>query len=223
MSIARHCLAPLLLASPAPLLSQSATLTVKDGRALVIGGETELAQGYDTTDITPANIVDEFSRLCMPDPQNAGSRAGASPFSLTREDAVFPTSGNLGEAKIERWTGKQATLFIWAGDEKGLKGRPIAMPSRGATTTGPYGPFKAFGAQCNLVFNLPDFAAAIAVTELLTAKLGTPGKLVVKNAFADGYWLAGDLRVNVNVPSERQYPQPVHLSVQSVPAGAQNK
>ena len=223
MSIARFFLAPLLLVSHAPLFSQSATLTVKDGRALVIGGETELAQGFDATGLTPANVVDEFTRLCLPDPQNAGSRAEQSPFSLKRDDTVFPALGKVGEAKIERWIGKYAALFVWTGDETGLKGRPIAMPSRGATTTGPYGPFKAFGAQCNLVINFPDFAAAKAVTELLTAKLGAPGKLVVKNTFADGYWMAGDLRVNVNVPSERQYPQPVHLSVQFIPAGAQKK
>lgn len=223
MTIARSILAPLLVVSYSPLFSQSATLTVKDGRALVIGGETELAQGLDATDLTPAKVVDEFTRLCMPDPQNAGSRVETSPFSLTRDDTVFPAWGKVGEAKIERWAGKGAALFIWTGDETGLKGRPIAMPSRGATTTGPYGPFKAFSAQCNLVINLPDFAAATAVTELLTTKLGAPGKLVVKNTFADGYWMAGDLRVNVNVPSDRQYPQPVHLSVQSIPAGAQKK
>jgi hypothetical protein len=169
VSIAPYFWAPLLLASHTPLLSQSATLTVKDGRALVIGGETELAQGIDATDLTPAKVVDEFARLCLPDPQNAGARVQPSPFSLTRDDTVFPAMGKVGEAKIERWISNQAALFVWAGDETGLKGRPIAMPSRGATTTGPYGPFKAFGAQCNLVINLPDFAAATAVTELLTA------------------------------------------------------
>ncbi|MGC1470083.1 MAG: hypothetical protein WA793_11945 [Sphingorhabdus sp.] len=223
MSVARLFLVSLLLASYSPLLAQSATLTVKDGRALVIGGETELAQGLDTTDLSPAKVVDEFTRLCMPEPQNAGSRVDASPFKFVRDDTIFPALGKTGEARIERWAGKGAALFMWAGDETGLKGRPIAMPSRGATTTGPYGPFKAFGAQCNLVINLPDFAAAAVVTELLTVKLGAPRKLVVKNTFADGHWIAGDLRVNVNVPSETQYPQPIHLSVQSIPVGAQKK
>lgn len=223
MIIARYFWAPILLVSHAPLFSQSATLTVKDGRALVIGGETEIAQGIETIKLTPAQVVDEFTKICMPDPQNAGSRVAASQISLKRDDVVFPALGKAGEAKIERWIGDQASLFIWSGDEAGLKGRFIAMPSRGAVTTGPYGPFKAFGSQCNLVINLPDFAAATTVTELLTAKLGAPGKLVVKNTFADGYWVTGDLRVNINVPSERQYPQPIHLSVQSIPAGAQSK
>jgi hypothetical protein len=223
MTVGRRLLTPLLLVSYSPLLAQSATLTVKDGRALVIGGETELAQGFDTASVSPTQIVDEFMRLCMPDPQNAGTKADSSSFSFTRNDVVFPASGKMAQVKIERWASKQAYLFIWSGDEAGLKGRPIAMPSRGGTTTGPYGPFKAFGAQCNLVANLPDFAAATAVTQQLTAKLGAPAKLVVKNTFADGYWMAGDLRVNVNAPSQSQYPQPVHLSVQSIPVGAQKK
>jgi hypothetical protein len=221
--VTRSLLAVLLLIPHAPLLAQSATLTVKDGRPLVVGGETSLAEGLGVTDLTPAEVVEGFVRLCIPDPQNAGSRAKASPFSIARNDSVFSATGKVSEAKIERWAGKNAALFVWAGDEAGLKGRSIAMPSRGATTTGPYGPFKAFGNQCNLVINMSDFGVTTTLIQLLTAKLGAPGKLVVKNTFADGYWISGDLRVNINVPSTGGGPQPVHLSVQSIPAGAKKK
>jgi len=223
MSIPRFLLIPILLAAHAPVFSQSATLTVKDGRPLVIGGETELAQGIEQTDLTPVNVVDEFTRICTPDPKSASERIEPSLFALKRDDTLFPAFGKVVEAKIERWIGAKAALFVWTGDETGLKGRAIAMPSRGGYTIGPYGPFKAFGTQCNLVINLPDFAAAVTITELLTAKFGAPGKLVVKKTFADGYWTAGDLRININVPSEKQYPQPLHLSVQLIPSGVSKK
>ncbi len=220
MKVSLAVAATLLLMPQAKLFAQSATLTVKDGRALVIGGETSLGEGLDATDLAPASVVEEFTRLCIPDPQSAGSRANTSPFSLKRDNAVFPASGKIGEANIARWTSKNASLFLWAGDDSGLKGRPIAMPSRAATTVGPYGPFRAFGEQCNLVIKISDLSQALVITELLTVQLGAPGKLVVKNTFADGYWITRDLRVNINIPTTRDGPQPVHLSVQLIPAGA---
>ena len=207
-----------LVACPAVAMAQTATFTVKDGRALVLGGETELGVALSQTSLSPAALADAFEKLCLPDPANAGARATASPFGLRSSEAVLPALGKLPETRIPVWTGTSATLTVWAGGDETWKGRPIAMPSRAMATTGPYGPFKAFGAQCNLVVMVADFGAARAVADAITTKHGPPGKLVVKNTFADGFWQAGDVRININVPTTRVGPQPIHISAQVIPA-----
>jgi hypothetical protein len=203
---------------PAVAIAQTATFTVKDGRALVLGGETELGVALSQTSLGPAALADAFDKLCLPDPANAAGRASDSPFTFRSSEAVLPAQGKLPETRIPVWTGASATLTVWNGDDEAWKGRPIAMPSRAYATTGPYGPFKAFGPQCNLVVMVADFGAAKAVADALTVKYGAPGKLVVKNTFTDGFWQTGDLRINMNVPTTRVGPQPIHLSAQVIPA-----
>lgn len=214
---ARTALGCALLAAPLAVNAQAVTFTVKDGRALLVGGETELGTALSSTNLDAANLVEAFDELCLPDPGGAGSRAGVSTFGLSPSETILPAAGKTGEARIEQWRSKSATLTVWTGDEANLKGRSIAMPSRATTTTGSYGPFKAFGTQCNLVTKVADFAAAKSVTEALTARYGAPAKLVVKNTFADGYWVAGNMRINVNVPTIRAGAQPLHLSAQALP------
>ena len=197
--------------------AQSVTLTVKDGRALVVGGETLLGANLAATDLDGAAIVAEFGRLCA-DPATVGDRVAASPLGLSDADAVFPAEGKQGEARVKQWRGPAAAVSAWTGDDANLKNRAIAMPSRGAVATGPYGPFRASGKQCNLVFSVRDFASVAPLIEALRATYGEPGKLVAKNTFADGYWAASPggapARVNLNAPTTRNGPQPVHLSMQ---------
>lgn len=206
------------VAGPAVAVAQTATFTVKDGRALVLGGETELGVALSQTDLDSVALAEAFDSLCLPDPANAGGRAMDSSLGLRSAEAVIPAQGKLPETRIPVWTGQSATLTVWNAGDEAWKGRPIAMPSRAGVTTGPYGPFKAFGAQCNLVVMVADFGAAKAVADALSAKYGAPGKLVVKNTFADGFWQTGDLRININVPTSRVGPQPIHLSAQVIPA-----
>ena len=207
-----------LIGIPSLATAQTATFTVKDGRALVLGGETELGGALSPTDMDAVALVDAFDKICLPDPASAASRAAGSSLLLQPSEALLMAEGKLPEVRVPVWTSPDATLTLWDGQDTAWKGRAIAMPSRGATTTGPYGPFKASGVQCNLVVKVTDFAAAKAVTDALGAKYGEPGKLVLKNNFADGYWQAGDVRVNVNVPIVRQGPQPIHISAQVSPA-----
>jgi hypothetical protein len=147
-----------------------------------------------------------------------------SPLGLTASDAVFPAAGKNPQRLVSQWRGPSGILSTWSGDHGGLKGRPIAITSRGYSTTGPYGPFKAEGVQCNLVVALPGFASVQALTDALTAAFGAPGKLVAKKNFADGHWNAGDaaqpIRINFTAPSERGVSQPVHLSAQILTKGS---
>jgi hypothetical protein len=202
----------------APAFAQSVTLTVDDGRALIVGGEQELGAGLGTSSLDGAAIVAEFRRLCLPDPASAAARVEGSPLQLSADEAVFPASGKQAEARVQQWRSDSATLSVWTGEDANLKGRPIAMPSRGAVTTGPYGPFRADGAQCNMVVSISDFAGVASITDALTSAFGAPGKLVAKKTFADGYWTVAEgadaVRININAPSTRSGPQPVHLSAQ---------
>lgn len=204
--------------SASPAVAENVTLTVKDGRALVVGDSQELGDGLSFLDLTPAEIVTEFRRLCLPDPSGASERVETSSLVVSSNDAVFKPRGKQGEARVKRWSGTSAELSIWSGDGDNLKNRPIAMPSRGATTTGPYGPFKAFGDQCNLVVKLTNFSSVAPLTDELTKAFGEPGKLVLKKTFADGHWWIADSdkpwRINLNTPTTRYGAQPVHLSVQ---------
>ncbi len=198
--------------------AQSVTLTVDDGRALVVGGAQSLGDGLRPTTLDGGAIVSEFRRLCLPDPAGASARVEGSPLALAAADAVFPPSGKQAEARVSQWQAESAALSVWVGDDVNLKGRPIAMPSRGAVTTGPYGPFRADGVQCNLVVAIGGFGDVVAITDALTAAFGAPAKLVAKSSFADGHWMvatgANPVRININAPSTRGGPQPVHLSAQ---------
>lgn len=197
---------------------QSVTLTVDDGRALVVGGTQSLGDGLRPTALDGGAIVSEFKRLCLPDPAGASARVEGSPLALSVADAVFPAAGKQSEARVSQWMADSAALSVWTGDDVNLKGRPIAMPSRGAVTTGPYGPFRGDGVQCNLVVAIEGFGGVTAITDALTAAFGAPAKLVAKNSFADGHWLvatgAEPVRININAPTTRGGPQPVHLSAQ---------
>ena len=212
-----------LLCAQTAAHAQSVTLTVDDGRALVVGGPQTLGDGLTPTTLDGSAIVSEFQRLCLPNPDGASSRVAESPFRFSPADAVFAPSGKQGEARVAQWRGPSALLSVWTGDDANLKNRPIAMPSRGAVTTGPYGPFRADGAQCNLVVALDGFSSVVAITDALTAAFGNPGKLVAKKSFADGYWLtagtADPIRININAPTTRGGPQPVHLSAQIMKKG----
>jgi hypothetical protein len=204
--------------------AQSVTLTEEDGRPLLVGDASGIAAGLESSALAPVALVAEFRRLCLPDPAGAAQRAAGSSLGLQPSDALFPGEGKRPEARVSQWRGPSAILSTWSGDDAGLKGRPIAITSRAYSTTGPYGPFKAQGVQCNLVLALPDFSAAKAVADQLTAAFGPPGKLVVKNTFADGHWItptdAGPVRVNLTAPSTRGAPQPLHLSTQILAKGS---
>ncbi|HEX8535448.1 MAG TPA: hypothetical protein VF662_14895 [Allosphingosinicella sp.] len=203
--------------------AQSVTLTEDSGRPLLVGDAAGIAEGLNPSAIAPAVVVAEFRRLCLPDPGAAAQRVSGSPLQLVSSDAQFPAAGKNQQGLVTQWRGPSAILSIWSGDHSGLKGRPIAITSRGYSTTGPYGPFKAEGVQCNLVVALTDFSAVQGLTEALTTALGQPGKLVAKKSFADGYWNVGDagrpIRINFTAPSVRGAPQPVHLSAQILTKG----
>jgi hypothetical protein len=214
----RVALALVALASASAASAQSVTLTEDSGRPLLVGDAAGIADGLSPSALAPAALVAEFRRLCLPAPATAGQRVSGSPLELTASDAQFPAVGKNPRGLVSQWRGRSAVLSTWSGDHAGLKGRPIAITSRGYSTTGPYGPFKAEGVQCNLVVALPAFASVQALTDALTAAFGAPGKLVAKKSFADGYWNAGDaaqpVRINFTAPSVRGALQPVHLSAQ---------
>ena len=221
--IGRAGLASIALALTAPAYAQSVTLTEDSGRPLLVGAADSIADGLSPSTLAPAGIVAEFQRLCLPDPAGAGQRAAGSALGLAAADAAFAAEGKRPEARVSQWRGASAILSTWSGDDAGLKGRPIAITSRGYSTTGPYGPFKAKGLQCNLVVALPDFATAKALSDELTAAFGPAAKLVVKKTFADGHWLTTadgqSVRINITAPSTRGAPQPVHLSAQILTKG----
>ncbi|HEX8444626.1 MAG TPA: hypothetical protein VF631_13365 [Allosphingosinicella sp.] len=223
MIATRIGLAAVLMATAQEAFAQSVTLTVDDGRPLVVGGSSDLGAALTATSLAPVAVSAEFRRLCLSDPATAGTRVAGSVLALVSDDALFAAEGKRGEARVARWKSPSAELAVWTGDDANLKGRPIAMPSRGSTTTGPYGPFRADGTQCNLVVMLTDLAAAQALAAALTAAFGTPGKLVSKKSFADGFWqVAGTnpiVRINFTAPSVRGGPQPVHLSAQVMKKG----
>ena len=215
--IVRLTICAALLCTSAATVAQEATFTVKDGRALILGGGTELGAGLVPTNLDAANLADGFGKVCLPDPATADSRVATSGLGLSRQALTLPEQGSMGPATINVWTGPSMTITVWQGDEQNFKGRPIAMPSRAFVTTGPYGPFKALGNQCNLVTKVVDFAAAKATIEAISSKYGSAGKMVVKNTFADGYWQVGAVRLNINVPTTRSGPQPLHISAQVLP------
>jgi hypothetical protein len=207
----------------APALGQSVTLTADDGRPLIVGA-AELGSGLATSHLGGEAIVTEFRRLCLPDPAGAPGRVDGSALGLKSNDAVFAPAGKQGEARVTRWSGPSAELSVWLEDDTNLRGRPVAIPSRGSTTTGPYGPFRAKGKQCNLVVVVKDFVTATQISDALTSAVGPPGKLVAKKTFADGYWSvpgsAPSVRINFTTPSIRDGPRPVHLSAQVVEKGS---
>jgi hypothetical protein len=204
--------------------AQSVTLTKDDGRPLVVGDAAELGAGLDAGAMPAQAIVSEFQRVCLPDPAGAPARIAGSTLELEDAEAVFPAAGKQQEARVSQWRGRSATLSVWTGDDANLKGRPIAIPSRGSTTTGPYGPFRAEGAQCNLVVAVNDFAVVTQLSDALTAAFGSPGKLVSKKNFADGHWLvpgaASAIRINFTTPTTHSGPHPVHLSAQVLEKGS---
>jgi hypothetical protein len=214
----RGALAVAALTAASTAGAQSVTLTEDSGRPLLVGESAGMAEGLRSTSMAPAALVAEFRRLCLPSPADAGGRVSGSTLGLVASDAVFPASGKSPERRVSQWRGPSAVLSTWSGDHGGLKGKPIAITSRGYSTTGPYGPFKADGVQCNLVVALPGFASVQALTDALTTAFGAPGKLVAKKSFADGHWNAGDaaqpIRINFTAPSVRGASQPVHLSAQ---------
>lgn len=212
------------LAATGAAHAQSVTLTEDSGRPLLVGDAAGIADGLSPAALAPAAIVAEFRRLCLPAPATAARRVAGSSLDLAASDALFPARGKNPEAVVSQWRGPSAILSVWSGEHSGLKGLPIAITSRGYSTTGPYGPFKAEGAQCNLVVALPAFASVQALTDALNAAFGAPGKLVAKKSFADGHWTAGDaaqpIRINLTAPSVRGAPQPVHLSAQILTKGS---
>lgn len=209
--------------APVAALAQSVTLTEDSGRPLVVGGDATLGSQLQPTTATPQAVVAEFQRLCLPDPATAATRATGSVLTPDRGDAIFPAEGKQGEARVPQWRGPSALMSVWTGEDANLRKRPIAIPSRASTTTGPYGPFRADGAQCNLVVMLPGFASATELSGALTAAFGAPGKLVAKKTFADGFWRADNgglpVRINFTAPTTRSGPQPVHLSAQVLTKG----
>jgi len=208
------------MAAAAPAVAQSVVLTADDGRPLMIGTGAELGNGLRPSTAGAKDIVDEFRRLCLPNPADAPARVAASSFGLSDASVVFPARGKQPEARLSQWRGPSASLSVWAGDEAGLKGQPIVITQRAYQVTGVYGPFRAEGAQCNLVVSLLDFAAAVQVAEALTASLGIPGKLVTKKTFSDGYWQVADVRVNFTAPTVRSGAQPVVMSAQLFQKGS---
>ena len=129
MKAVKAALALALASLSFPALAEDATLTVKDGRALVIGGELELGNGLAPTDWDVTQIADEFQRLCVPPMNELGDRIAESALELRSDDAIFSADGKTPEARIARWSSRVAELSVWAGDHNGLMRRPIAMPA----------------------------------------------------------------------------------------------
>lgn len=203
---------------------QTVTLTVDDGRPLIVGEAAALGEGLTPAAQAPAAIAAEFERICLPDPAGAAARVGGGALALQPADAVFQAARKNPQARVAQWSGPSARLALSSGTEDALKGRPIAITQRAYATTSVYGPFRAAGAQCNMVAMLPDFAAATALVEALGAKFGAAGKLVSKKTFIDGHWMVADsappVRINITVPTTRGGPQPVHLSAQIIEKGS---
>ena len=203
----------------ASALVQTVTLTEKSGRPLTVGA-FDFAWGLSPSGMTAEAVVEEFQRICLPDPLAASTRIEASPFGFLAGEAVFRETGKHGEVRIPRWQGDSANLTIWPASAD-LKGELITIDERAYQVRGSYGPFRAEGDQCNLVVQLRSFDDAKQVGEALASAYGPKGKLVVKNTFADGHWTDGDFRINFTTPSTKNESQPVHLSVQIVKKGPQ--
>lgn len=199
--------------------AQSVTLTEEDGRPITIGTPATYGSQLRPSELSSQAIVDEFQRICLPDPAGAATRIDGSIFDLEGDDAVFAPEGRRGEARISQWRGSSAVIAIWAGEDANLRGLPIAINQRAYSTTSRYGPFSAAGTQCNLVIALPNFAAASELADRLSSEFGEPGQLVVRRTFADGHWTVAtdpSLRINFTAPTSRAGPQPVHLSAQTI-------
>jgi hypothetical protein len=216
MLIVRAAIAVSLLAASAPLAAGALVLTERGGRPLIVGYADDLIS-LEVLDLGAQALVDEFARLCLPDPAAAYAKAPGSILAMASDEAILPASGKDTEAKVPVWRGPSAQLSTWNGDDGALKKRPIAILSRAYTVSGQYGPFHAVGAQCNLVLKVRDFAAATQVSDALTAKFGAPGKLVTKRTWADGYWLPPSnpsIRLNYTTPSAEEGARLVHISAQ---------
>jgi hypothetical protein len=203
---------------------QTVTLTEAAGRPLIVGEGRTLGDGLTPATLAPDAIAAEFQRICLPDPAGAAARVDGGALSLRSDDGIFAAEGKFPEARVTQWSGPSARIALSSGTEDALKGRPIAITQRAYATTGPYGPFRASGAQCNLVVMVPDFAAATALVEALGTRFGTAGKLVSKKTFIDGHWMVADsappVRINITVPTTRNGPQPVHISAQITEKGS---
>lgn len=196
--------------------AQSITLTEKNGRPLTVGENAIFADGLEVSPLSVTAIVDEFTRICLPDPSGASARAKSSVLQFRPAEVLFPALGKRPEIRIESWGAPTATLSIVPGDNPLMRGLPIVIDERAYQVSGSYGPFRADGDQCNLVLRVGSFADAKALGEALGAKFGPQGKLVIKNTFADGHWQSGNLRINFTAPSTQRDSQPIHLSSQLI-------
>ena len=192
--------------------AQSLTLSSKRGEPAIVGGGTVLGENLGVTSQSPQQIVAKFKSLCLPDPANADAKIliqqgfTEKPVQL----AGPPVSANA----LTHWVSPVATVAYWRGDTAAFKGQAVAVPSRAALITGPFSAFGPRDTQCTFVTNVADFEQAKLVTEALSADLGTPSKLVVKNTFADGFWATtnGTTTVYFNTPTTRNGPQPIHIA-----------
>jgi hypothetical protein len=209
-----------IICSGAPALAQSVTLTEKSGRPLTVGVDGSFASGLSASTMSPQAIVEEFQKLCLPDPLAAQSAANASSFGFHSSPLFFRPNGKHGVVRIAHWRSDSADLAIWSSTDD-LKDEPIVIDERAYQVKSAYGPFRAEGDQCNLVVMLTSFDEVKKVGELLAATFGPQGKLVVKNTFADGHWAKGDVKINFTSPSIKSGSQPAHLSIQILRKGTQ--
>ncbi len=203
-----------------PALSQSVTLTEGRGRPITIGIGESFGSELTQTSIEPQVLVDEFKRLCLPDPVGASKRFEGSPLSLRYSEVIFPPNGKRAEVRVPRWRGQSAELTIWENIYGDLKGQFIIINERAYQVTGTYGPFRASNNQCNLVVNLPNFTQIIKLSEALSKTFGLEGKLVVKDNYADGHWQVGTTLINFTAPKTKYGRYPIHLSVQIAQKGS---
>jgi hypothetical protein len=208
----RLALLLMIAGTSVPAFAQTVTLTEKSGRPLTVG-VSSFAAGLRPATVSAETVVEEFRRLCLPDPLAANANAASSSFGLQARDVTFPATKKRGDVQLPHWRSDFATLTVWT-EGADLNGEPIAINERGYQTTGAYGPFRADGDQCNLVVMMPSFTEAKKIGELLVAAFGPAGKFVVKNSFADGHWTQGNAKINFTTPSTKAGSQPVHLSVQ---------
>jgi hypothetical protein len=201
-------------------------LSDEDGRGINIGLQEDAREAFEPAAYSGEQIADEFKRLCLDtafSPEAFAAAGAQSPWHLDSGTIALPAAGKVGawEQPVLRSGSVRASL--WLGDESGFRKRPILIRTRGALVSGPYGPFKASGKQCNLDLKLSGLSTVDGFVARMNANLAMePAKLVSKAGFADGHWLLArpgseTVRVSFDAVDLKKEAQLVHVVAQSVP------
>jgi hypothetical protein len=198
------------------------------GNGATIGGMEDLREDLPPADVTGADIVAEFKRLCLDTDFDAAAYSQAalgSTWGFARHEVELPAAGKQAAFVFTDYRSPSAITSLWRGENgEALKGRAYAARSRGAIITGPAKAKDLPSPQCNLSVATRGVSDAAPIAAALEQALGQPAaKVVLKSGFADGNWkIAGSSgqtrRVSFDVVDMKKAIQLVHLTVQTLPA-----